>query len=309
MPDVSLDDFLARFTPEVQAMARRARELVREVSPGTRETVWPGWRVIGYGEGAKMADVVVGVAPLKQELRVHFSRGAELPDPAGLLREGDAKRARGVKFRTLEELENPAFRALLETAFAIHGAPAEPTGEEEGEAPPVSDEAVREKTGRGWEEWFALLDGAGAASMAHPEIVAQLAAAGVGPWWQQMVAVGYERARGLRRKHQTASGYQAGGSKTVGVPVERLFAAWADEGERERWLPGASLTIRKATPHKSMRITWGDGSNVDVLFTPKGEGKSQVAVDQRKLPGTAEVERAKAFWKERLGAIKEMLEG
>ena len=39
----------------------------------------------------------------------------------------------------------------------------------EPEAPafPTSDEAIRERTGRGWEEWFHLLDGWGAAVRSH----------------------------------------------------------------------------------------------------------------------------------------------
>lgn len=315
MAAVSLDEFLSRFSPQVQAMARRARELILEISPGATETVWPGWRSVGYGTGTKMADLVVGVAPLKTEVAIRFLRGSELPDPAGLLREGDAKRMRAAKFRSPEELESPALRALLEKAFAIHGTPP-PEGEgenAEGAAaaePPVGEEAVRAKTGRGWAEWVALLDEAGAAEMDHKAIVAHLAGLGVGPWWRQAVTVGYERLRGKRDKHQTPAGYQAGGSKTVAVPLERLFAAWAGEAERERWLgDGAALTVSRATPNKSMRIAGEDGSRIDVLFVAKGEGRSQVSVDHRKLPDAAAVQRAKAFWKERLGALKEMLEG
>ncbi|HEV2131312.1 MAG TPA: DUF4287 domain-containing protein [Longimicrobiaceae bacterium] len=40
----------------------------------------------------------------------------------------------------------------------------------------TSDEAVRAKTGKVWEEWFRELDATGAAEMSHKEIVAHLAA-------------------------------------------------------------------------------------------------------------------------------------
>jgi uncharacterized protein YndB with AHSA1/START domain len=173
----------------------------------------------------------------------------------------------------------------------------------------MSDEAVRAKTGKSWDEWLAILDAAGARSMGHKEIVALVSQHGAGPWWRQMVAVTYEQARGLREKHQTASGYTANASRTIGVPVDRLFEAWSDAALRRRWLPDAELTIRKATPDKSLRISWGDGSNVDVGLTPKGESKSQVAVEHAKLPDAEAVARAKEYWKQALDRLQEMVEG
>lgn len=175
--------------------------------------------------------------------------------------------------------------------------------------PPVSDEAVQKKTGKSWAEWFDLLDAADAASLTHGEIVKLLARDHeIDPWWQQSVTVGYERARGLREKHQGSGGYQVGASKTAGVPVERLYAAWADEALRAEWLPDTRFTVRKATPSKSMRITWGDETSVDVYFYAKGGEKSQVSVDHRKLPDPDAVERMRAFWRERFGVLKALLE-
>src|SRR5436305_14849331 len=124
-----------------------------------------------------------------------------------------------------------------------------------------------------------------------------------------MITVTYKQARGLREKHKTASGYTANASRTIGVPVGRLFEAWSDAALRRRWLPDAELTIRKATPGKSLRISWGDGSNVDVGLIPKGESKSQVAVEHAKLPDAEAVARAKGYWKQALDRLREMVEG
>jgi uncharacterized protein YndB with AHSA1/START domain len=173
----------------------------------------------------------------------------------------------------------------------------------------MSDEAVRAKTGKSWDEWLSILDAAGARSMGHKEIVALVSQHGVGPWWRQMVTVTYEQARGMREKHQTASGYTANASRTIGVPVDRLFEAWSDAALRGRWLPDADLTIRKATPGKSLRISWGDGSNVDVGLTAKGESKSQVAVEHAKLPDAEAVAWAKGYWKQALDRLQAMVEG
>jgi len=176
--------------------------------------------------------------------------------------------------------------------------------------PTISDEAVRAKTGKTWPEWFVLLDKAHATKMSHREIVAYLVEHHqVGPWWQQMIAVTFEQARGLRAKHEKVGGFQIGVSKAVSVPVVDLFAAWKEKRMRAYWLPDPAIVIRKVAPAKSMRITWVDGkSSVDVRFYPKGDGKSQVAVQHEKLADAREAARQKAYWSKALGRLKAWLE-
>lgn len=51
---------------------------------------------------------------------------------------------------------------------------------------PVSDDAVRAKTGKGWNEWFSILDAASATELPHATIVKHLSAKhGVPAWWTQ----------------------------------------------------------------------------------------------------------------------------
>ncbi len=53
--------------------------------------------------------------------------------------------------------------------------------------PTISNDAVRNATGRGWDDWFRLLDSAGAAGCTHREIVALVRGiSGPGAWWEQM---------------------------------------------------------------------------------------------------------------------------
>jgi len=173
----------------------------------------------------------------------------------------------------------------------------------------MSDAAVRAKTGKTWSEWVTALDAIGAASMPHREIASRLHRDhGVPGWWSQMVAVGYERIRGLREVGQRRGGtYEAHKSKTMAVPVAQLYEAFTDPATRRRWLPGVALTLRKATPHKYAHITWPDGTNVDVGFAAKGATKSQAAVQHAKLETKAEAERLKAYWADRLLALATML--
>ena len=78
----------------------------------------------------------------------------------------------------------------------------------------MSEEAIRRWTGRGWEEWFDLLDAWGAADRTHKEIARWVAKEhAIDGWDAQAVTVSYE------------------------VPVDQLFEAFTDESQRDRWLP------------------------------------------------------------------------
>ena len=170
--------------------------------------------------------------------------------------------------------------------------------------------AVLARTGKDWSQWFALLDRANARAMSHKEIVAYLHDEhGVGPWWQQMITVAYEQTRGGRQKHEMPSGFQVSASRTIAVPVSKLYRAWKDEKARARWLPDPSLTVRKATPNKSLRLTWVDGkTKLDVNLYAKGDAKSQVAVEHSRLASAKAADRMKAYWAKALPALKESLE-
>jgi uncharacterized protein YndB with AHSA1/START domain len=98
-------------------------------------------------------------------------------------------------------------------------------------------------------------------------------------------------------------------SKTVAVPVERLYEAFIDPDLRERWLPGATLEVRTARPGKSIRANWDDGSTRLVVdFTAKGEAKSQVALVHERIADAATAEELKAWWRGRVAALKQLLE-
>src|SRR5439155_11656764 len=130
----------------------------------------------------------------------------------------------------------------------------------------ISSDAVQAKTGKTWPEWLRILDAAGAKTMDHKEIVAVVNQQGVGSWWQQMVTVGYEQARGKRVKHETTAGFSISRSKTVNVPIAVLFSAWKDKRKRSRWLRDPDFTIRTAIANRSLRITWVDGqTSVEVM--------------------------------------------
>jgi hypothetical protein len=176
----------------------------------------------------------------------------------------------------------------------------------------TSDATIRERTGRGWEEWFDLLDEWGAADKSHREIARWLAGQqGIHPlaWNAQAIAGSYERARRGRKVGEHEDGFTVTASKTVAVPIERLYAAFVDAGQRARWLPDAQLRERTTIEPRSARFDWGDdGSRLHVALTARGEAKSTAALTHERLADGAEAERMKAFWRERVAGLKEVLE-
>lgn len=88
-----------------------------------------------------------------------------------------------------------------------------------------------------------------------------------------------------------------------------LFEAFADEAVRRRWLPDVAVRVRTATAPKSFRADWAGGpSRIAVGFTPVSGTKARVAVQHEKLTDAAEADRLKAYWRERLAALKQLLE-
>ncbi len=181
-----------------------------------------------------------------------------------------------------------------------------------GERGKIGDAAVKQATGKSWPQWFTALDKASCKGKDHKTIVKATGklAPETGGWWRQMVAVEYERERGLRKMNEKVGGFALGVSRTLPVPIGRLYKAWTDARTRKRWLADPAFTVRKSTPNKSMRITWVDGkTNLNVYFWVKGTAKSQVSVNHDKLRSKRDVERLRTYWRTNLDALAELLTG
>lgn len=188
---------------------------------------------------------------------------------------------------------------------------AVPTPAAEDEYPDLagmSNESVEQKTGKTWSQWVLALDRLDAKSKTHTAIASTIRDQWpeIGSWWAQTVTVGYERIRGVRAKGQSCSGdFAASRSKTFPVPIGALYDAFADDAIREAWI-GASAVVRTATPSRSMRLTWPDGSVAAFWFTDKG-AKSSVSVEHTKLESPERRDFEKNAWAERFARLADWL--
>lgn len=171
--------------------------------------------------------------------------------------------------------------------------------------------ALREATGRDYDDWFRALDAWGAAGHPYAEIATWLTGEhGVSDWWAQKLIVEYEQDRGVRDPGARRDGtFSGGASKTIAAPVDRVMAAFVDPAVRERWLPGIVLKERPSQAAGTRRFDWdNDGSRITVSAASSGAGKTTVAVDHERLPDSASAVERKAYWKDRLSALRSLLE-
>jgi hypothetical protein len=135
-----------------------------------------------------------------------------------------------------------------------------------------ADDKVAAATGRRWEAWFSVLDRWGARQRKHAEMVAFLMEEHDVPgWWAQSITVWYERARGMRLKHQQADGFTIYASRTIAVPVEVVFDAFVNPRSRRKWLNDGTMSLRTSQPAHTARFDWGGRGDADQRLV-RGQG-------------------------------------
>lgn len=171
--------------------------------------------------------------------------------------------------------------------------------------PEVSEAAVRQATGRGWDDWFRILDERGLEDFSHRDTARWLVSTHqVDGWWAQSVTIGYERARGLRKPHQNAEGFEVSVSKTVAVPVEIVWDAISMPERRADWVGEVELGERTLSEPRYARFEVpDDASRVLMSVDPKGEAKSTLTITHGRLADSDAVEARRAFWRDRLAVL------
>lgn len=199
----------------------------------------------------------------------------------------------------------------------------------------VSSAAVREATGRGWDDWLEALDAAGAADWDHKGIVAHLERhhPQVSAWWRQSVTVGYEQARGKRLVGQTAdSGFQVGVQHSVDADLAAVWQVltghpelWLGEGAAvtfapgERYAvpaaagePGATGEVRVVKPRERLRMTWQPAgwprpATVQLTLSRTASGKTAIQAHLEKLADAETREAMREHWRAALERVTSAL--
>jgi len=172
--------------------------------------------------------------------------------------------------------------------------------------PGVSEAAIRTGTGRGWDDWFRILDEWGATTKNHTDIARYVHGEHeIDGWWAQSVTVGYERARGMRAPNQRPEGFEVSVSKTVPLPAIDAWRSFVEPGRRTRWLDlGLRMRTGTRTMGRSARFDVpAEGTRINVYLTPKDDRHTTVTVTHVRLADAADVAAHRAAWKGRLESL------
>ena len=112
-----IEAFFAGYPPEVQAISRTLRAMVRNTMPQAIQILSAKQNHIAYSFSESRNDTISYICPMQDYARLGFMFGTHLADPHQLLI-GEGKRLRHVKVRTIEEANNPALKQLVEAAWA-----------------------------------------------------------------------------------------------------------------------------------------------------------------------------------------------
>lgn len=126
-PAAQLAAFLARFTPDVAAVAKAALARMRRRLPGAIELVYDNYNAlaIGFAPTERASDAIFSIAVFPRWVSLFFLQsGTKLPDPQRLLR-GTGKKVRHIVLLSAADLDKPAIRALMAQALARATRPLE----------------------------------------------------------------------------------------------------------------------------------------------------------------------------------------
>ena len=122
----SFEELLELSEEALRPIVSQLRTIILAIDPDACEVVRLGDRAATYGLGPKkMSEGYVYVLPYRSWVNLGFYKGADLPDPDGLL-EGTGKSLRHIKIRSLEETGNPALKKLIRLALEERGRALRP---------------------------------------------------------------------------------------------------------------------------------------------------------------------------------------
>jgi hypothetical protein len=117
-PEEQLAGFIARYTPEIGALAHAALAKMRARLPGAIEMVYDNYNAlaIGFGPTERTSDVIFSIALYPRWVSLFFFHGVGLPDPQNLLK-GSGKTVRHIVLENAADLDKPAVKALMKRAL------------------------------------------------------------------------------------------------------------------------------------------------------------------------------------------------
>ena len=113
-PEKELAGFIAKYSPEIGAVALAALARMRARLPGAVELVYDNYNAlaIAFSPTERTSDAILSIALYPRWVSLFFTQGANLPDPKKLLK-GEGTRFRHVVLESAADLDKPAVQDLI----------------------------------------------------------------------------------------------------------------------------------------------------------------------------------------------------
>lgn len=105
-----------------------------------------------------------------------------------------------------------------------------------------------------------------------------------------------------------STGFRVESRQSIGAPLTALWDAWQRPGIRHLWLHAPGVSLRRATPPKSLRLIWNDGSSVNVTLAGQAGGRCLVTVEHSRVETAARAAALQEFWPVALERLRKRLE-
>lgn len=118
MNNDKIEAMLALYSPQVKELVDHACRLIRELIPDAAIEVNEGTKIIAFSFiPHTYRGIAVAIALQQSYINLQFVQGTELADfDSKALLEGTGKHARHVRVDSLDVLQQPAVRALIEAS-------------------------------------------------------------------------------------------------------------------------------------------------------------------------------------------------
>lgn len=113
-PPASVEDYIKDLSPFARPLVERIRKVITSTAPDLDEAI--RWNCPSY----KGKLLVCGFSAFQKHVSLTFWRGADLPDPKGILAHGQGKTAmRTAKFTAPEQVNDTLIRDWVQAAVAL----------------------------------------------------------------------------------------------------------------------------------------------------------------------------------------------
>jgi len=125
--DTQLEEFLAKYTPEIAGLAKAALIKMRKRLPGAVEMVYDNYNalVIGFCPGERPSEAIFSIALYPRWINLFFAQGKGLSDPEKRLK-GSGTRVRSLVLESAATLDDPAVEDLIAEALERAVVPIDP---------------------------------------------------------------------------------------------------------------------------------------------------------------------------------------